>query len=104
MEAKMEIDDDVELSNVEYVSEQLDIKGAALEAFSDVFARFQPPPEEVSVRLAHVFPLSAQSYAFPRSMIKSRRREKSSGLTTAGNLKVTLKQSKNRYPRRKRAS
>ncbi|KAF8735529.1 hypothetical protein AX14_001898 [Amanita brunnescens Koide BX004] len=50
MEAKMEIDDDVDLSNVEYVSEQLDIKGAALEAFSDVFARFQPPPEEVTVK------------------------------------------------------
>ncbi|CAA7271100.1 unnamed protein product [Cyclocybe aegerita] len=33
-------------SNVEYVSEQLDITDAGLEAFSDVFARFQLPPEE----------------------------------------------------------
>ncbi|KAK2459510.1 hypothetical protein APHAL10511_008494 [Amanita phalloides] len=49
MEVKMEIDDDVD-SNVEYVSEQLDIKGAALEAFSNVFARFQPPPEEITVK------------------------------------------------------
>lgn len=32
-------------SEVEYVSEQLDVKGAALEAFSDVFARFQAPPD-----------------------------------------------------------
>ena len=32
--------------NVEYVSEQLE--GAALEAFSDVFARFQLPPEETT--------------------------------------------------------
>ncbi|KAF8334553.1 DUF382-domain-containing protein [Amanita rubescens] len=49
-EAKMEIDDDMDLANVEYVSEQLDIKGSALEAFSDVFARFQPPPEEITVK------------------------------------------------------
>ena len=100
----MEIDDDVDLSNVEYVSEQLDIKGAALEAFSDVFARFQPPPEDVTVRPAPVFLLSAQSYAFPRLRIKSRPREKSFTLTTTWNLKVTPKQSKNRYLRRKRAS
>ncbi|KAF8634511.1 hypothetical protein AX15_000844 [Amanita polypyramis BW_CC] len=50
MEEKMEIDDDVDLSNVEYVSEPLDIKGTAFEAFSDVFARFQPPPEETVVK------------------------------------------------------
>ena len=36
--------------NVEYVSEQLDIKDAALEAFSNVFARFHLPPDESSVR------------------------------------------------------
>jgi splicing factor 3B subunit 2 len=35
-----------ESENVEYVSEQLDLKGAALEAFSDVFARFQFEPED----------------------------------------------------------
>jgi splicing factor 3B subunit 2 len=33
------------------VSEQLDITGAAFAAFSDVFARFQLPPEENSVRV-----------------------------------------------------
>ena len=37
-------------SNIEYVSEQLDINDASLEAFADVFARFQLPPEESSVR------------------------------------------------------
>ena len=37
--------------NVEYVSEQLDVKGPALEAFSDVFARFQLPPDASTVRL-----------------------------------------------------
>ena len=31
---------------VEYVSEQLDLNDASLEAFADVFARFQFPPEE----------------------------------------------------------
>lgn len=39
--------------NVEYVSEQLEVKGAALEAFSDVFARFQAPPESSAVRIAN---------------------------------------------------
>ncbi|KAF9473856.1 DUF382-domain-containing protein [Pholiota conissans] len=33
-------------ANVEYVSEQLDLSDAGLEAFSDVFARFQLPPDE----------------------------------------------------------
>ena len=37
-------------SNIECVSEQLDINDASLEAFADVFARFQLPPEESSVR------------------------------------------------------
>ncbi|KAI0683347.1 DUF382-domain-containing protein [Cytidiella melzeri] len=36
------------VQNVEYVSEQLD--GPALEAFSDVFARFQLPPESTTAR------------------------------------------------------
>ncbi|KAJ7623387.1 DUF382-domain-containing protein [Roridomyces roridus] len=39
----MNVDEDV---NVEYVSEQLDANSSVLEAFSDVFARFQLPPEE----------------------------------------------------------
>jgi len=40
-------------ANVEYVSEQLDLQDAGLEAFSDVFARFQLPADEsaVSTRL-----------------------------------------------------
>lgn len=38
--------EDEKPSNVEYVSEQLDLSDAGLEAFSDVFARFQLPPEE----------------------------------------------------------
>ncbi|KAI0371640.1 DUF382-domain-containing protein [Pilatotrama ljubarskyi] len=41
-EVKMEVD---EPQNVEYVSEPLEVKDPALEAFSDVFARFKPPPE-----------------------------------------------------------
>ncbi|KAJ7760402.1 DUF382-domain-containing protein [Mycena metata] len=39
----MNVDDE---DNVEYVSEQLDANNSVLEAFSDVFARFQLPPEE----------------------------------------------------------
>lgn len=35
--------------NVEYVSEQLDVMGPAVEAFSDVFARFQLPPDASTV-------------------------------------------------------
>ncbi len=42
-----------QIENVEYVSEQLDLKGAALEAFSDVFARFQFEPEDSTVRIAY---------------------------------------------------
>jgi splicing factor 3B subunit 2 len=45
-----------EMENVEYVSEQLDSKEAALEAFSDVFARFQIEPEDSPVRRAHESP------------------------------------------------
>ena len=40
--------EDEKPQHVEYVSEQLD--GPALEAFSDVFARFQLPPESTTVR------------------------------------------------------
>lgn len=47
--------------NIEYVPEQLDVQGSALEAFSDVFARFQLPPDESTVRdIYHSVPL--QSY------------------------------------------
>ncbi|KAG6811553.1 hypothetical protein H0H92_006857 [Tricholoma furcatifolium] len=41
---KKEVDDVP--ANVEYVSEQFELSGPALEAFSDVFARFQLPPDE----------------------------------------------------------
>ncbi|KAI0729881.1 hypothetical protein C8Q72DRAFT_883722 [Fomitopsis betulina] len=49
-----EVDQDVKMEDapmdVEYVPEQLDVKGSALEEFSDVFARFQLPPEALSGR------------------------------------------------------
>lgn len=37
--------------SVEYVPEPLEVKDPALEAFSDVFARFQFPVDEESVRI-----------------------------------------------------
>ena len=37
-------------NDVEYVFEQLDIKGSGFEEFADVLARFQQPPEAISVR------------------------------------------------------
>jgi hypothetical protein len=46
-------DDIQQIENVEYVSEQLDLKGAAPEAFSDVFARFQFESEDSAVRIAY---------------------------------------------------
>ena len=52
-EIKME-DVDEPQSSIEYVPEQLEVKGAALEAFSDVFARFQPPPDSNSVSATHL--------------------------------------------------
>lgn len=38
--------------NVEYVVEQLDVKDPALEAFSDIFAKFQAPADYSEVRLS----------------------------------------------------
>jgi hypothetical protein len=46
-------DDVQQIEIVEYVSEQLDLKGAASEAFSDVFARFQFESEDSAVRIAY---------------------------------------------------
>lgn len=40
-----------ENSNFVYVSEQFELSDSALEAFSDVFARFQLPPDENTVRI-----------------------------------------------------
>ena len=48
---KVKQEDEDGASIVEYVSEQLDLNDASLEAFADVFARFQFPPEESSVCL-----------------------------------------------------
>ncbi|KAL5533096.1 hypothetical protein ACEPAF_4872 [Sanghuangporus sanghuang] len=39
-------------SSVEYVPEPLEVKDPALEAFSDVFARFQLPPDETASKVA----------------------------------------------------
>ncbi|KAF8261265.1 DUF382-domain-containing protein [Lactarius quietus] len=47
---KTEEDHQQESENVEYVSEQLDLKGAALEAFSEVFSRFQFDTEDTTVK------------------------------------------------------
>ena len=46
---KREEEDENGVTIVEYVSEPLDLNDASLEAFADVFARFQFPPEESSV-------------------------------------------------------
>ena len=55
-----------EYENVEYVSEQLDSKGAALEAFSDVFARFLFDPEDRPVRKPPCVPFLSPSDSFLR--------------------------------------
>ncbi|KAG5640090.1 hypothetical protein DXG03_001258 [Asterophora parasitica] len=47
-EKPVKADEPEQPSNVVYVYEQLDVKGTPLEAFSDVFARFQLPPDESS--------------------------------------------------------
>lgn len=63
-------DDVQQIENVEYVSEQLDLKGAATEAFSDVFARFQFESEDSTVRkLITAVPLSL-SYFFSSGKIR----------------------------------
>ena len=58
------VDEDVMMEdekpqNVEYVSEQLDVKDPALEAFSNVFARFQAPAETTTVRV-HAYICAAE--------------------------------------------
>ncbi len=55
MVVKTEESHNEESDNVEYVSEQLELKGAALEAFSEVFSRFQSEPEETPVRISFLF-------------------------------------------------
>lgn len=57
----MKEEPDTRNDNVEYVSEQLDV-GPALEAFSDVFARFQFSLDSNTVRL--VFPISSALSSF----------------------------------------
>ena len=57
-------EDEKGVSIVEYVSEQLDLNDASLEAFADVFARFQFPPEESSVCL-----FSLHSFFFSLSLM-----------------------------------
>ena len=56
MPQQVKDEDEDQPMNVEYVSEQLDVKGAALEAFSDVFARFQAPPDSSAVRTRDFVP------------------------------------------------
>lgn len=46
-------DDIQQIENVEYVSEQLDLKGAVPEAFFDVFARFQFESEDSTVHMVY---------------------------------------------------
>ena len=46
-------------SRVEYVPESLELKDPALEAFSNVFARFQAPAETTTVRV-HAYICAAE--------------------------------------------
>jgi hypothetical protein len=55
---------------VEYVSEQLDVKGAAPEAFSNVFAQFQFESEDSTVRIAYKCGTSIPVLLFPLGRIQ----------------------------------
>ena len=83
-------EEDEPMPNVEYVPEQLEVKGAALEAFSDVFARFQPPPESATVRayISAYFLKLTTSYS--RTEIETKRRVKLSTQMTKWRLKAIL--------------
>ena len=63
--------------NVEYVSEQLDVKDPALQAFSNVFARFQAPAETTTVSifasLYLVWPFTTVIPSGPRGRTVKRR-------------------------------
>lgn len=96
----------VEPQNVEYVSEQLDVKDPALEAFSNVFARFQLPPETATVR-----GISYRKHFFDLISVHHDRYAKASPLkgrsytpTTTWPLKETqMRRRRNPCRRRKRA-
>lgn len=61
----IEIDEETD-QDVEYVSEPLDVPASGIEEFSNVFARFQLPSEESTVRLSrHLHPGS--DYSSPMS-------------------------------------
>jgi len=65
----MKMEEDERPANVEYVSEQLDLSDAGLEAFSDVFARFQLPPEESSVRVMCLSLSLMPTYVLPGKIL-----------------------------------
>jgi hypothetical protein len=47
-------DNDIQqIENIEYVSEQLDLKGTAPEVFSSVFAQFRFESEDSKVRMVY---------------------------------------------------
>ena len=68
--------EDEKPQHVEYVSEQLDVKDPALEAFSNVFARFQAPTEVTTVR---VFRMISLHCGLSYLLLGSRRRIREGG-------------------------
>ena len=91
--------------DVEYVPEQLNVKGSVLEAFSDVFARFQLPPESSSVR-PKLPPIASLSYpesnVFSRTQHKTQPKVKSSiQMMTWPRKAIPRQRRRNLYRRRK---
>lgn len=66
----IEIDEGMD-QDVEYVSEPLDVEASGIEAFSNVFARFQLPAEESTVRPPHqLYPISNPNSPVSRLLLR----------------------------------
>ena len=106
MKVKQEVDEKG-VSIVEYVSEQLDLNDASLEAFADVFARFQFPPEESSVCLfsiSHVsLPLMLGLSCSRANLMNQAIKAKLSTPTMIWPLRTTLIRRINHFPGKKHA-
>lgn len=101
-------EDEEGASIVEYVSEQLDLNDASLEAFADVFARFQFPPEESSVCLFIscffcALPLIFWSSCSRVNKMKQAIKAKLSTPTTIWPPKATPMRRRNHFPGKKHA-
>lgn len=94
--------EDAQMQNVEYVSEQLEVDGSAIEAFSDVFARFQLPPDSATVRVSLPLVGAVLKVEHNRAVTRKTRRAKLFTRTTTWRQRGTQKQRRRSRCQRRR--